>query len=148
MRRLNVVTGAVASSIALSVGAVCLDEHGISGYHIPLEKELDTADVVAIGTVVSEKRVPESSPEAYDDGSVYRFRIEETLRGHRYKTLDLFSENTSARFPMDIGRRYLVFVTKARRNFGVSNCGNSGALSERSLILEEVRKRLRNTGNG
>src|SRR5689334_11235637 len=104
--------------------AACLDDRGVSGYHIPLEKELQTAHAVAIGTVLSEREVRESSPGRYDGGTLYRFKIEETLRGARHSTLDLFSENTSGRFPMRVGQKYLVFVTKRGagvRRFFVSN---------------------------
>ena len=138
---------AVASSFALKAGAVCLDERGISGYHIPLEKEFRTAHVVAIGTVVAEREVPAPFTGSLE-GTSYRFKIEETLRGRRYKTLDLFSENTSGRFPMDVGHRYLVFVGRHRRTFSVSNCGSSGELPEQSHILAALRKKARDEGKG
>ena len=124
----------------ISAHAVCLDDRGVSGYHIPLDKELRDAHVVAIGTVVSRKDVPPPSSND-DEGTVYGFKVEETLSGARYKTINLFSPNNSGRFPMDIGRKYLVFVTKDHRVFSVSNCGSSGELPEQSAIVEAVRKK-------
>jgi len=136
---------AVAGAPMLRAHAVCLDEHGISGYHVPLDKEFREAYVVAIGTVVAEKHVSERPP-FWLAGTSYRFRVDETLRGHRYKTLNLFSENTTGRFPMDIGEKYLVFVTKDRDVFGVSNCGNSTVVSGQSHVVQQVKEMARLEG--
>lgn len=138
---------AVACGFLSESYAVCLDDRGVSGYHIPLEKELRTAHIVAIGTVLSTKDVPAPSAN-FDEGTLYRFKVEETLRGKHNKVIDLFSENNSGRFPMDVGPRYLVFVSKSRGTFYVSNCGNSGELPEQSQIVEAVRKMTRKGGKG
>jgi len=131
--------GALACSLVSNSHAVCIDEHGVSGYHIPLEKELRTAHVVAIGTVVSAKgmRAPSAN---FDGGTLYRFEVEEILLGKRYRAIDLFSQNNSGRFWMDVGHRYLVFVDRARGTFHVSNCGNSGQLPEQAHVVAAVRK--------
>ena len=147
MKRLAAIVGITAGVLApLSDGyAVCLDDRFVSGYHIPLDKELRTAHVVAIGTVVATRDAP-APPTRLDDGTIYHLKVEETLRGKRYKRLDLFSENNSGRFPMDIGHRYLVFVSKDRGTFYVSNCGNSGELAQQSQIVEAVRKKTQKRG--
>ena len=138
---------AVAGGLPSGVGAVCIDEHGISGYHIPLDTEFRTAHVVAIGTVVSKRDVLERNSDLIA-GTFYRFNVEETLRGNRHKTINLFSENNSGRFWMDIGHRYLVFVTKDRQTYYVSPCGSSGELPEQSQIVEALKEKVRRAGKG
>jgi len=130
----------VVAGMCIPVGdslAVCLDERGISQYHIPLEKEFHTAHAVAIGIAVSKKDISYGEDI---EATAYQFAVEETLRGKRHRKIELYSENTSGRFPMDIGRRYLIFVSKEHGHFYVSNCGSSGELPEQSQIVEAVRR--------
>ena len=147
MKRLVATIGAVAG-LSIPFGdswGVCLDERGVSGYHIPLAKEIQAAHTVAIGTVVSKVDVTSGG---FVEATVYRFAVEETLRGKHHTQIELSSENTSGRFPMDIGSRYLAFVSKDRGTFYVSNCGSSGKLPEYSQTVEAVRKKLRKGANG
>lgn len=135
------IVAAVALTAASHSYAVCLDDNYVSGYHIPLDKEIQTARSVAIGIVISAKEV--SAPYSdVDEGTVYRVKIEETLRGKRYNAVDLFSENNSGRFPMEIGHRYLMFISKDRATLYVSSCGNSGELPERAEAVGAVRENL------
>ena len=143
VRRASAIFAAtvVASVGALSANAeVCLDESGLSGYHIPPEKEAREAYAVVIGTVVRVKEGPAPFEGEEGEGTVYQLSVAETLRGHRRKTFPLFSENTSARFPMEVGRKYLVFVHKRDKIFFATNCGSSGHLSERSEVVDQLRK--------
>jgi hypothetical protein len=137
-----VVTAIISAAAQRAYAEVCLDEAGISGYHIPPEKEAREAYAVVIGTVVGVKEGPAPLEGEEGEGTVYQLRVEETLRGHRRKTFALFSENTSARFPMEVGRTYLVFVHKRDKTFFATNCGSSGELSERSQLLGQLRKTL------
>jgi hypothetical protein len=134
-----VVMAAIASGLTGNVFAVCLDERGISGYHIPLAKEAREAHSVAVGKVVAAKDAP-APTRGFDDGTLYHFVVEETLRGQPHKTFELFSENNSGRFWMDVGRRYLVFVSKKNNVFFVSNCGSSGELPEQRGVVEELKR--------
>jgi hypothetical protein len=137
-----VVTAITGAGVQTANAEVCLDEAGISGYHIPPEKEAREAYAVVIGTVVGVKEGPAPFEGEEGEGTVYQLRVRETLRGQRRKTFGLFSENTSARFPMEAGRTYLVFVHKREDIFYATNCGSSGALSERSQLVSHLRKSL------
>jgi hypothetical protein len=147
-RSASFAVAAITSVAVLSANAVCLDEAGISGFHIPPEKESREAYAVVIGTVVGVKEGPAPLEGEDGEGTVYRLRVEETLRGRRHKSFALFSENTTARFPMKVGRRYLVFVTAHDNIFYASNCGNSGELGGRSKLIEDLRKRPGLGGKG
>jgi hypothetical protein len=67
----------------------------------------------------------------------------ERCAGKRRGFFDLFSEDNSSRFPMDVGHKYLVFVMKRDDAFFVSNCGNSGELDERMETVRALARRDR-----
>jgi hypothetical protein len=137
--RAILVTAAVAGGLTGDAFAVCLDDRGISGYHIPLAKEAREAYSVAVGKVLVAKDAP-APTRSFDDGTLYHFVVEETLRGRSHKTFDLFSENNSGRFWMDVGHRYLVFISRRDNVFFVSNCGSSGELPGQRAVVETLRK--------
>ena len=136
--------GIVALSIGIAVLSVaqtgalaaCVDGHPT------IEAEFRKVPIVAIGKVESES--PAQPPwEGMYEGTHYSLRITETLKGPARKSITLFSENSSGRFPMDIGAEYLMFVHrdqfKQRQYFAVSYCGNSGQLPEVAAALARVR---------
>ena len=124
---------ALAVSILLPVepASVCLEGHP------SVEKEYRRSFAVVIGHAVAERAVSES--KNYLDGTTYSVRVDEVLRGHPPDTLDVFSENSSGRFPMDVGSKYLLFLYRALDRTVVDNCGNSGLLSESASALETIR---------
>ena len=52
--------------------------------------------------------------EGFLDGDFYTVRVEELFRGKIPKTIQEFSENSSGRFPMKIGAKYVLFVHRAQ----------------------------------
>ena len=81
--------------------------------------------------MTSEEFTPES--KKYLDGTTYSVQVEEVLRGSPGKTVKLFSENSSGRFPMEVGAAYLVFVHEELDRLAADYCGNSGKLPEKYL---------------
>jgi hypothetical protein len=130
----------LALSILLPIdhAPVCL--HG----HPSAEKEYQQSYGVLIGHVVAAGAVLESKD--YLDGTAYSVRVNEVLRGHLPDTLEVFSENSSGRFPMDVGSKYLLFLYRALDRTVVDNCGNSGLLSETASVLKTVRRLQRTSG--
>jgi hypothetical protein len=70
------------------------------------------------------------------------------LKGERLSTVTLYSENSSGRFPMEVGVSYVIFASegtfefRASPEFAIDNCGNSGSLREpkAQASLEQVRR--------
>jgi hypothetical protein len=93
-----------------------------------------------IATVTGEEAVPEAKDGYFLEGTNYRIKVEENFRGAFPTGQELFSENSSGRFPMAIGHRYLLFAYVEHGRFQVDNCGNSGPLSKRLRELRVVRK--------
>jgi hypothetical protein len=94
---------------------------------------------VFVGTVLSERYEP---PTKYFDqeGTTYTVRVDEPIRGQLLRTIRIFSENTSARWPMQVGTKYLLFVYRDSGRAIVDYCGNSEVYSASSPKLREVRR--------
>src|SRR6267378_5328355 len=83
--------------------------------------EYDRSLMVLTGKVVAERTVPESG------------------RRKAGQSLDVFSENSSGRFPMQPSESYLLFIHLDTDRLAVDNCGNSGPVSARAETLRAVR---------
>ena len=106
-----------------------------------VERELRLAQVVFIGTPVSERSDHGSDVAgSWKAGTFYRVRVDEVLRGARRKHVDLFSENGSGRFDMKIGDQYVVFASSCQGRLYAYSRGNSGPVAESSKVLGQVRK--------
>jgi hypothetical protein len=94
---------------------------------------------VFVGTVVSERYEP---PTKYFDqeGTTYTVRVDEPIKGQLQRTIRIFSENSSARWPMQVGTKYLLFVYRDSGRAIVDSCGNSEVYTASSLQLREVRR--------
>jgi hypothetical protein len=56
--------------------------------------------------------------------------------------IDIRCENDSGRFPLEVGQRYLLFLSQDARDYFVDNCGASGALSDRRKLLRALEQGL------
>ena len=108
-------------------------------------EEFSHSFIVLVGKVVAEEKV-NAAGEDYFDGVNYKLTVSEVLRGENIKSITLFSENSSGRFPMTVGKSYLVFASVEHGLLpgypvlAVSSCGNSGLLSESRPKLQEARR--------
>src|SRR5712691_657340 len=69
--------------------------------------EFLNGDAVFVGTVISARDVPPRGEEL--DGWLYDLTVQELFRGPRTRTIEVFTENSSGRFPLDVGKQYLLF---------------------------------------
>ena len=112
--------------------SVCLEGH------LTVEQEYHRSSGVFIGHVIASRAVAES--QEHLEGTVYSVRVEERLQGDLSDTVEVFSENTSGRFPMDVGTRYLLFSYTNLGRTMVDNCGNSGPIASTTEVLKAVRR--------
>ena len=94
--------------------------------------------VVLVGKVVSVRTVPPHGEEL--DGWTYVLSVQEWFRGPHTKTIEVFTENTSGRFPLDIGKTYLLFAYPQGGRFTITNCGNSALLADAEGSVRDLRK--------
>jgi hypothetical protein len=108
-------------------------------------EEFAEAEYVFLAQVTSARLDPaDDDPDGFE-GIEYSVRALRSYKGEPPANLLLFSENSTGRWPMMVGGWYLVFVGSkrpvgfddpARREYAVSNCGNSFAVSHVPMALQ------------
>ncbi|MBI5687598.1 MAG: hypothetical protein HZC54_21210 [Verrucomicrobia bacterium] len=113
-----------------------------------VEEEFKSSASVFVGKVVSAKNIWE--PGDFIAGTFYKIQVEELLKGSPSNIIEVYCENSSGRFPMDVGVAYLVFAYSGvfegvnGSRLAIDCCGNSGTLKEAGKALAIARK-LRQT---
>jgi hypothetical protein len=112
---------------------------------ISVSEEIQKTEFIVIGTVKSRKIVvdPKEDPEGYE-AEIFHVDVEKTLYGAPPAYLDkqflrLYNDNTSSRFPMDEGQKYLLFVSSGSDGFWVNSCGNSGKLNVSMEVIKGIQ---------
>ncbi len=102
--------------------------------------EFLNSDAVFIGKVISTQTTPAQEPW-FDEGWAYEMSVQKMYRGPDGKTIKVFTENASERFPLKTGREYVLFATKIEgRRLEIFDCGNSALLSDAGKIIKELDK--------
>jgi hypothetical protein len=107
---------------------------------LQVSDEYFISDFVITGTVVSNRY--EKDPQDPDSltGTFYTIRVVKTWHGKAPESLTLYSENSTARFPMRVDGTYILFVTKSDNGkWIIDNCGNSGLLPSANKVLSALR---------
>jgi hypothetical protein len=107
--------------------------------------EFFKSEQVFVGRVASQLTAPPGG--GFIDGWWYRLSVHKVFRGTARKTIDVFTENSSGRFPLEVGREYLLFASKYDGRLVIANCGNSGLVSEVRDKIREIDK-IGETSNG
>lgn len=101
------------------------------------------------GRVLGERNISSpDDPEGFE-WTVYTVKVLETFKGKPRRTIRLVSENSSARFYMDTGKSYLLFISQfptaemaGRERLPVEfvdNCGNSALVQDAEPAIKAVR---------
>jgi hypothetical protein len=128
----------ILSGLTYSAGlaAVCFPDQDYS-----VAAEYGKSVVVVVGTVTGKQRLPEPNAES-PDSTLYHLKVSDALKGTPSNRISVWSENRSGRFPMVVGRSYLLFLYDDGTHMVVNNCGNSGLASETRhvrRVLDEIR---------
>jgi hypothetical protein len=134
------MTVLVALGLALSLATI--EAPACAKSKISVRDEYRASDAVVIGTVLQANRVAPTNN--FLDGTAYVIRVDQKLKGKSPSRIRLFSENSSARFPMRRGMQYLLFIDNLERSV-IDNCGNSGTLSSRRKALALTRRLARDS---
>jgi hypothetical protein len=108
---------------------------------LEVSDEYYVSDLVLLGTVVGSKDLIDTSDPEGALGTYYTVRVDATYRGRRYRSLRIYSENSTARFPMEKGTRYVLFLKRdTQQNWTIDNCGNSGEIVSSSATIQQVMR--------
>lgn len=118
--------------------------------HPSVTEEYQQAQFVVVGRATHERHVfSETDPDEFD-WTIYDVEVVQTFKGAPPHTIQLLSENSSARFPMDAGKTYLLFISRMPMveregdetlpaDF-VDNCGNSEPMEAPDERLKAVSR--------
>ncbi len=100
---------------------------------LTVSDELHTSGETIVGTVQAAQNAPDSS--FHLDGVNYIVKVDRVLHGKLLgtDTVTIFSENSPEKFPMQVGKQYLLFVHLDYNRYEIDNCGNSGLLEASSI---------------
>lgn len=116
--------------------AYCTDNR-----HPSVDEEILNSRAVVIGEVVKETPLLEdpSDPEGLT-ATTYQVHVLKELLGHEALSLEIRSENTSSRFPMELSKRYVLFLQRDSKSYFIDNCGNSGLLSKSKKVMKFIKQ--------
>jgi hypothetical protein len=119
------MAAALLAAACAALGAFPVAALAACDYHPPHPLEFQKSSMVVMGQAVAKAR-----NAGFTD---YTFKVDRQLKGKPVKSLLIKSENTSAGFPMDAQRTYLIFVSqRADKSWYVDNCGNSAPMSRKA----------------
>jgi hypothetical protein len=139
-------------SLVRIVGALCAAAFSFhcAGAHAvclngkpSVEREFRESSIVALGVARAARDVSMADDPQGIDHTIYTVRLTRSFKGMPAgRTLRLFSEHSSARFPLDQGVPYLLFIGDSKDGLYVSNCGWSGPVAEKKTgaVLRRVEK--------
>ena len=115
---------------------------------MPLNEEVDSTPLIAIGKVVAEKTLNDGpdGPE-WIVATVYSVRVEKVLKGSLPSSIKLRTENDSGRYVMDVGERHILFLRPLPPELGAgywaNSCGNSAAFPKGASVVKIVQSRVK-----
>ena len=124
--------------------AVCLDPKTfISGYKVPLDSEVRTADAIVVARVLSEQGLNEdpTDPDGYTAYNL-TIRVLTSLKGKVPTIVVIKNENTSARYPMSVGEEHILFVSRNGNELWINSCGNSAAMPKGKQLVKQIQAKL------
>ena len=116
--------------------AVCM------GGNPSVAEELSKASLVFTGKVREVYPVLDKV-ENFVEGYVYFIETNEFLKGTNIPVAVVYSENSSGRFDMEVGKEYLLFTENYENPITINNCGNSALFSvskETILTIKNLSK--------
>jgi hypothetical protein len=111
----------------------------VNGYP-SVSSEYKSSQEVIASRVLTAKQLPPTDDNYFLDGTMYRVMVGKSYKGSPFRTLSVFSENSSGRFPMRVGHTYLLFLYQDHGRYQVDNCGNSDELARSSRKINELER--------
>jgi hypothetical protein len=113
-----------------------------------IDKEYRQSEFVFVGEVIAEK--PDPGVEGKDKwiaGTFYSLKVKKLFKGISVGSINLFSENSSGRFPMKERVEYLIFASYCDGRLFAYSKGNSGELTKVKKVMKQVKRLSREKSN-
>jgi hypothetical protein len=127
---------------AAAFSFACAGAHAVCLNGTPsVEHEFRASAIVALGVARAARDVSVPDDPQGIDHTIYTVRLTRSFKGTPAgRTVRLFSGNSSARFPLDPGVPYLLFIDNSKDGLYVDNCGRSGPVAEKrtGAVLRQV----------
>src|SRR5271170_5947360 len=129
---INITWGLLVLMLHLELASgACL----LNDYSVPSEYQRSTAVVIA--QPVSERTIMDREEPDLIAGTIYTISVKEFFRGSLSGKVDIYSENSSGRFPLITGKTYLLFLYSQQGYLSADYCGNSGLIGEKTNVITE-----------
>lgn len=114
--------------------AMCLD-----GRHPGARDEFMSSAAVILGRVSKQSELQEDAADPNGVSAIlYRVEVRRRLKGTVPRFIQLRSDNTSARFPMELGEEYLLFLSRDGHTYFVDSCGNSAPAKQAASVIAKI----------
>jgi len=108
-------------------------------YDVSVEKEYGLSK--SVFTVLVEEEIPVIDKELdFIEGHVYILKALKWYKGSPMPMIVTYSENSSGRFNMEVGKAYLLFSEYNESPMVISNCGNSDLFTNSGDSLKIIQK--------
>lgn len=104
-----------------------------------MAREFLNRDAVLRGTVASARDVARCGVEDLD-GLLHDLTVQEPICGPRTRRIEVFTENSSERFPRDVGKEDLLFDSEFNGGLEIDSCSDSALFSVAGSALRELRR--------
>ena len=111
--------------------AVCLSDKP------SIKNEYESNESVFVGKVVDEEYL--SDDQGFYVALLYSIKVNHTFKGKQPDILVAFNNMDSGRFPMDVGKEYLIFSDSSYSPIRIDSCGNSEEVSNATEAIAEVK---------
>jgi hypothetical protein len=120
--------------------------------HPTVKLEYKRSKFVVKGVVLSERKISSADDPIGYIATLYVIKPLQVFKGNPPHKFVIYSSNTTARFPMDIGGKYIIFtrigyigrefiISKSKNSGGlfIDNCGNSGLVKDSASVIVKVK---------
>lgn len=124
----------LASSLLVAVASPAAFGACVGDYSLP--GEYRWSEAVITGLVTDAHLIEDKDDPEVFAGIRYSVRVDHAYKGNLPGVIQVYSENSSGRFPMDLGTRYVLFLHKSGSNLSAHDCGNSGPVDDKAAAIK------------
>lgn len=126
--------------------ALCLDpQTEISGYKIPLDDEIKSAQSIIVGRILKKEELQEDITDPMGiTAYTIKVKVKTRLKGEVPDIISVRDENTSARYGMSVDEEHVLFVSEDQDGtLWVNSCGNSALAFRSQDLIKKIEAELR-----